>query len=214
MERIIPHQSIVCRHMFPTLVDIVAARRTQRALIEMGHIPDDIISEIRKGLGVSESTELKIINTWNDLVIEAVRMIGNMKNIAYIASRYFEPRISRAGLEAAARGCKINIIHSARADMSTSKEIAEIMARNPETEAIFKRVLANRNIELKEAGVPFSFVVVDSSTVAVEIMNPEDAKNFFFGVELESAGLAMRLCDYFKELEQNAIRDRRHSLLG
>ena len=200
--------------MFPALIDIVAARRTQRALNETGRIPDDILLEIRRNLGVPQSTNLKIFNTWNDLVIEAVRMLGNMKNDAYITSRYFEPRISRAGLEAAARGCKIYIIHSARADLSTSKEIAEVMTKNPETAAIFKRIIENRNIELKEAGVPFSFVVVDSRTAAVEIMNPDDAKNFFFSIELESAELATKLSAYFKELEENAIRDRRHSLLG
>lgn len=205
---------MTCRYMFPAIIDIAAARRTHRALKESDQVPDDVLSEIRKCLGVPESTDLRVFKTWNDLVIGAVRILGNMKNDACIASRYFEPRISRAGLEAAARGCKIYIIHSARADLSTSKEIAEIMARNPETSAIFKRVIENRNIELKEAGVPFSFVVVDSRTAAVEVMNPEDAKNFFFAIELESAELATRLSDYFKELEQNAIKDRRHSLLG
>jgi hypothetical protein len=140
-------------------------------------------------------------------------LLENMTAEAYIASRFFEPSISQAALRVTYRKCRIHVLHSARLDKSTSQQIDEKTALAPETARIFRRIAEDPLITLKEAGLHFSFVVVDEKTVGVEIIDTGDTSSFFLALQFEDKIMSAKLIEYFKEIEQNGVEDRRKRMM-
>jgi hypothetical protein len=203
---------MVEKTILPTL-DIGTTRRLRDALKTGPSIPSDILAAIGQNLGISEFPNLKVFRTWNELVVDAVAMLDGMREEAYVASRFFEPKITQAGLRAAGRGCKLHALHTARFNLSTGQQISEAMRNDPEVTRIFERLLVNPNIDIKEAGFYFSFLVIDGLVVGIEIISPEDPASFFLGLQFESAEFASRLILYFRDLEQTAVEDKRKKIL-
>ncbi|MGI0091613.1 MAG: hypothetical protein ACREBS_07885 [Nitrososphaerales archaeon] len=191
-----------------------SVRRLQSFFQANGPVPEDLLTEIGDSLGVTDYANLKLYRTWNDLTLDLAMLFQAMTSESYIASRYFDFRISEACLRAAARGCKFNTLHSSRVGSSTTLQIYGNLASNPKALRVFKQVLKNPDMTIKEADFPYSFVVIDSRTVTAEIINPEDPNTFFFGLRLDSAELASKLIDYYREIARNGIEDKRQKLLA
>lgn len=195
--------------LFP-MIDLESVRRLQSGdNSSTSSLPAQLFDEVTKTLGVSKFEKLRVFRTWKELVDDAILLLENMTAETYIASRFFEPTISQAGLRAAARGCRIHVLHSARLDKSTGQQMDEKTLCNPEAVRIFQRVVDNPFITLEEVGLYFSFIVVDASTVCVEIINSEDVSSFFLAVQFEDETTAVKLISYFKKLEQTGIEDSR-----
>jgi hypothetical protein len=136
-----------------------------------------------------------------------------MTTETYLATRFFEPSISRVALRAAGRGCKMHVLHSARLDKNTGQQIDEKTLLDSRVSRIFQRIVENPLITLHEVGLHFSFIVVDGRMAGVEIINPEDVSSFFLAVQFEDENIAANLTSYFKKLEQNSIEDRRKKMV-
>jgi len=78
---------------------------------------------------------------------------------------------------------------------------------HPKALSVFKELTTNPNVVLREATIPFSFLVIDEKNVGIEIVNPEDPYSFFFGLEFDNEDLAKKLISHFSEMSRNAERD-------
>jgi len=84
---------------------------------------------------------------------------------------------------------------------------------HPKALSVFKELITNPNVVLREATLPFSFLVIDEKTVGIEIVNPEDPYSFFFGLEFDNEDLAKKLISHFAEISRNAERDTIASII-
>lgn len=176
-------------------------------------VPPELLMDLNPDLRVSDFKNLRLYSTWNELTLELAVLFQNMKSEAYVASRYFDFRISEAGLKAAARGCKFNILHSDRAGLTTKLQVYGNLITHPRSLRIFKQVLKSPNMSIKEATFPYSFVVIDSSIVGMELVSPKDPDSFFLGLKLESSELASKLITHFQKLANDGAQDQRQEVL-
>jgi hypothetical protein len=194
-------------------VDPVSVRSILEANEKGKAIPQATCNTICTSLGITQPKNLVFVTTWKDLVSNTVAMLLEAKQEVYIASRYFDIDVSMGGLKAAVRGCKIHSLHSARYDRSTIKDIVELEARDPRAERVFKSLATNPNVTLEEAGLEFSFVVMDSRKVGIELVNPSSPEKFFASLSFENQDFALKLIAFFNEIEKVAITDRRLKMI-
>ena len=116
-------------------------------------------------------------------------------------------RTADSALRVAKRGCKVNILHSNRNGLSTKLQLMGNLMTHPKALSVFKELTTNPNVVLREATIPFSFLVIDEKNVGIEIVNPEDPYSFFFGLEFDNEDLAKKLITHFTEISRNAERD-------
>lgn len=192
-----------------TIVDSKTVRLVQESLGKGLPVPLDVSKAICETLGIPKPKDLVFVSTWEDLVKTTIDLLQGTKREAYLASRYFDIRISIEGLRAAASGCRIHSLHSGRINHSTSKDIIEIEAKDPRAAGIFKSLAKNPNVTMEEAGLAFSFMVIDFNKVGIEIIDPSNPEKFFAALSFDNPEFAERLVNYFKDIEHFAMSDRR-----
>lgn len=79
---------------------------------------------------------------------------------------------------------------------------------HPKAAGVFKELSGNPNVNMSAArSVPYSFLVVDSMKVGIEIVDPTDPFSFFLGLSFESPSLASKLIEQYKKMEQQAVKE-------
>jgi hypothetical protein len=164
----------------------------------------DITEKLREYFGIPDLKLLGLYRTWNELSLQFSLGMESMQSGAYIATRYFDFRVAEIGLRAAARGCTMNVIHSKRSGLSTKLQVLGNLMTHPKALGIFRKIPRSMNVIAKEGDLPFSFVVIDSKNVGIEIVNQEKPESFFLGVQFDSPTLASKLITYFNEVSKVA----------
>lgn len=176
-------------------------------------IPEDLVRDIGASLGVSDLRIRRLYTTWNDLTLDLALLFLETRSEAYVASRYFDFRISEAGLRAVKKGCKFNILHSGTISSTTRTQVFGNLAANPKALRIFRQVLRDPRMSIKEVDFPYSFVVLDSRIVGVEVVDTKGPDTFFIGILFESLQLASKFVEYFNELANKSSEDNRKEML-
>jgi hypothetical protein len=186
------------------------ARNTSNGPLHTGHdgkLSAELIENLETSTGVANLKPVKFFDTWNELSMHVAIKIETMKKELFVATRYVDFRTADSALRVAQRGCKVNILHSNRNGLSTKLQLMGNLMTHPKALSVFKELTTNPNVVLREATIPFSFLVIDEKNVGIEIVNPEDPYSFFFGLEFDNEDLARKLISHFSEISRNAERD-------
>jgi hypothetical protein len=203
-------QILFKRSSIQTLQDI----KDKKEVVNRGQvdvISSQVLRDLEATLGLSNLKPVRLFRTWNELSSEAALSIVSANSEVYVASRYVDFRAAEAALDAAKRGCKIHILHSARSGFSPKVQLIGNLMTHPKAIAVFKDLTQNPNIKMKEAEVPYSFIVIDACKVGIEIVNPLDPTSFFLGLLFENPELSQKLItrvdQLFGEAGQESISD-------
>lgn len=170
-------------------------------------LPSNISENLQNYFGIFDLKLQSLYKTWNDLSLHFSIAIETMQSEAYIATRYFDFRVAEIGLRAATRGCTMKIIHSPRSGLSTKLQVLGNLMTHPKALGIFKKIPGSTNVSIGEADLPFSFVVINSYKVGLEIVNEDNPEAFFLGVEFDSGILASKMINYFNEVSKLANKE-------
>ncbi|MGI0079469.1 MAG: hypothetical protein ACRECH_07585 [Nitrososphaerales archaeon] len=176
----------------------------QKAIDDISH---EVLKDLESALGLSNLKPVRLFRTWNELSGEAGLAIISAMSDAYVATRYVDFRTAETALDAAKRGRKISIIHSPRSGFSPKLQLIGNLMTHPRAVSVFRELTHHENVTMKEADVPYSFMVIDSCKVGIEVVNPLDPYSFFLGLLFESPALASKLVSHFKEISSTAERD-------
>lgn len=176
----------------------------QKALDEISH---EVLKDLESSLGLSNLKPVRLFRTWNELSGEAGLLIVSSMSDVYVASRYVDFRTAETALDAAKRGRKISIIHSPRSGFSPKLQLIGNLMTHPRAVSVFKELTHHENVTMKEVEVPYSFIVIDSCKVGIEVVNPLDPYSFFLGLSFESPALASKLITHFNEISNTAGKD-------
>jgi hypothetical protein len=174
------------------------------AIDEISH---EVLKDLESSLGLSNLKPVRLFRTWNELSAETALSVEEATSELYVATRYVDFRTAESALGAAKRGCKICIIHSPRSGLSPKLQLIGNLMTHPKAVGIFKELSHHQNVTMKEAELPYSFIVIDSIKVGIEIVNPQDPYSFFLGLMFESPGLASKLIAHFKEIAASGTTD-------
>jgi hypothetical protein len=170
-------------------------------------LPSNISDSLQNYFGIFDLKLRSIYKTWNDLSLQFSMLIEAMQSEAYIATRYFDFRVAEVGLRAASRGCALKILHSPRSGLSTKLQVLGNLMTHPKALGIFRKIPSSANVSMAEVHLPFSFVVIDSRIVGLEIVNNDNAEAFFLAAEFDSCTLAAKMVNYFNEVSKVANKE-------
>ncbi|MEE9585452.1 MAG: hypothetical protein V3W09_00965, partial [Nitrososphaerales archaeon] len=176
-----------------------------RASVDM--ISEEVMRNLESSLGVSGLKPICLFRQWGELVDTLSERIKLMRSDMYVASRYVDFRTAETALQSASRGCSIKLLHSNRRALSERLQIFGNIMANPKSIFTFKNLVSNPHISMKKAYIPYSFIIIDSIDVGIEIVNPADPHSFFVGLRFESPSLARTLKEYFDILWTTAEKD-------
>lgn len=170
-------------------------------------LPSNVSENLQNYFGIFDLKLRSLYKSWNDLSLHFSIIVETMQSEAYIATRYFDFRVAEIGLRAAARGCSFKILHSPRSGLSTKLQVLGNLMTHPKALGIFRKIPSSANVSIGEVGLPFSFVVIDSRIVGLEIVREDNPEAFFLGVEFDSPILATKMINYFNEISKVANKE-------
>ena len=142
-----------------------------------------------------------VVNTYEGLVQEVMRLIELGKKEIHIASRYHEPEVSKRLIEKFGKGVALNIIDGNPTGISlTARLQAASTSADPATRAIMKAVLESPRVRIARLSLDYSFIVVDRRYCGFEVVSPLSPHDFKLAVEFEEEELAQRMVDVFENL--------------
>lgn len=173
----------------------------------MASLSDYFRAKFTDSLGIKDMESLAVFNSWNELSLQLALALEKAQSSAYLASRYYDFRIVEVGLRSAARGCKINILHSGRSGLTTKLQVLGNLMGHPRALKALGKIRGSQNVSSREAELEYSFAVIDSRMVGVEIPNSEDPNSFYLGVSMQSPELAASLISEFEDISIRAAND-------
>ena len=147
----------------------------------------------------------KIIATYEDLVKEVSRLIESAKTEIHIASRYYEPEVSKRLIEKFGKGVILNILDGNPSGTSlVSRLRAASTAGDPATQAVVKAVLESPKVRIRSLPMEYSFIVIDRRFCGFEVVSPLNPHEFKLAVEFEEDELAQTMVELFEKLWNKA----------
>jgi len=164
------------------------------------NISQEVLKNLESSLGVSGLKPIRLLRSWDELAQLLNSRIEFMRTEMIVASRYVDFRTAKAAAAAASRNCNIRIIHSNREAFSERMQIFGNLLVNPQAIFTYRDLVKSPNVSMRKSYVPYSFLVIDSLYVGIEVVNPSDPSLFFLGFYFESTVLAQNMKRYFDVL--------------
>ncbi len=212
--------SLVFEHQYKGLGHLLTNRRGLELLDELkrnakvtaedlDRITPAILGDLEYSLDLTNLKPVKIIKTYDDIISTIQEYIERMKDTMYLATRYIDFRVVQSILRNVPVGTKVYIINADRDDLTSKVQMLSNVLAHPGTFKLFlDMVKKNRDrIQIKHSKIPYSFAVIDSEEVGIEIVNPADPKNFFMGLQFRNHELASKMIGYFNKIWIEAERD-------
>lgn len=156
-------------------------------------------------LGVAEIINpIKMIEQYDDLVLELASQIDAAKKSVYLASYYTDPRGIDAILRAIDRGLSLHLLSGNRESVSEKLQLLQLII-NPNVLRLYSTFLSGK-INVRSAKFPFSFCVVDEEHAIIELPNPL-TNTFYMGFCFKDAGISKNLIETFEALYKNGVEN-------
>jgi predicted transcriptional regulator len=175
---------------------------------------EKIISEYIESTGLKDMinttnlTSFRVVNQFDDLIVEVLKVLDNAEKEVYFATRYHDPHVSAKIFEKLAKGVTIHILDGNPDQISVENRLAAIIRTPPnrETAEMVKKITRSSRFDLKRLPeLPLSFMVVDGIQVVydtVNFINPEQFTNAIS--KYDDAYMAQKFIEYFKLLSKDA----------
>lgn len=168
------------------------------------------VDEIYRLLEINvENGNARLITDYDILINTLEERMKDVNGQVWYATRYFNEHIIGKAIELHRRGVDVKVLVDRAL---VERYIAEYMgmskhnANRHELER-FKMItdpFYPDKLERKVADVPFSFIILDSRYVGIELVNANNPTRFYAGVYIENVYIANQLKSLFEALYTNA----------
>jgi predicted transcriptional regulator len=175
---------------------------------------EKIINEYIKTTGLNSIinttnlTSFRVVNQFDDLIVEVLKVLDNAEKEVYFATRYHDPHVSAKIFEKIAKGVTIHILDGNPEQISVENRLAAIIRTPPnrETAEMVKKITKSSRFDLKRLpDLPLSFMVVDGIQVVYDTMNFINPEQFTIAIsKYDDTYMAQRFIEYFKLLSKDA----------
>ncbi len=167
--------------------------------------------ETTKMNGVINTTHLTsftVVKTFDDLIVEVLKVMDNAEKEIYFATRYHDPHVSSKVFEKLAKGVTIHILDGNPEQITVESRLAAIIRTPPnrETADMVKKITRTSRFDLKRLhDLPQSFMVVDGIQVVYDTVNFINPEQFTIAIsKYDDAYTAEKFIEYFKLLSKDA----------
>jgi hypothetical protein len=165
-------------------------------------------TKLKDVINTTHLTSFNVVNQFDDLIVEVLKVLDNAEREVYFATRYYDPHVSAKIFEKFAKGVTIHILDGNPDQISVENRLAAIIRTPPnrETAAIVKKITKSSRFDLKRLPeLPLSFMVVDGIQVVYDTVNFINPEQFTIAIsKYDDAYMAQRFIEYFKLLSKDA----------
>ena len=156
-------------------------------------------------LGVSDIIRpIKMIDNFEDVVLELVAGINETKESIYLASSYCESRIIEAVLRALKRNVKFSLI-CGKDNFSKKLQLLQLLF-SPQMAKDFIDLVSSEKVRVKHFDIPYSFCVLDGKMAMIEL--PKSSHNtFYVGFIIQNETLCEKLIKTFEDFYDKGKED-------
>jgi hypothetical protein len=159
-------------------------------------------------INTTNLTSFRVVNQFDDLIVEVLKVLDNAEKEVYFATRYYDPHVSSKIFEKLAKGVTIHILDGNPDQISVENRLAAIIRTPPnrETAEMVKKITRSSRFDLKRLpDLPQSFMVVDGIQVVYDTVNFINPEQFSIAIsKYDDAYMAQRFIEYFKMLSKDA----------
>ncbi len=155
----------------------------------------------------TEENKARIYMDYNHLIEYLASMMSNAKSEVCYVTRHFNEVIVGKTIELGRKGVSIRILVDKSLIDKYIREYADIQRTNGhelERLKMFMDPFYPDKFDRKIVEVPFSFVVIDSKYVGIELVNSYNPERFYAGVYVEDVYIARQIKELFNELYNRA----------
>jgi predicted transcriptional regulator len=153
-------------------------------------------------------TSFSVVNQFDDLIVEVLKVLDNAEREVYFATRYYDPHVSAKIFEKFAKGVTIHILDGNPEQISVESRLAAIIRTPPnrETTDMVKKITRSSRFDLKRLPeLPLSFMVVDGIQVVYDTLNVINPEQFTIAIsKYDDDYMAKQFIEYFKLLSKDA----------
>jgi predicted transcriptional regulator len=214
--------SVVYNAQIKTMEDVIAnywSLKSIDVLRSRSDFPDNetesIVSELLNSANLKDvvnSTHLtgfSIVNNFDNLIVEVLKILDNAVKEVYFATRYHQPDVSTKTFEIFGKGVTLHILDGNPEQISVENRINAILRTPPnkETSDLINRIIRSPRFDLmRMPELPISFLVVDSIQVVYEAVSYTNPEQFTTAIaKYDDPYLAQQLIHYFKIISQKAF---------
>lgn len=147
----------------------------------------------------NENQPSKIMNTYNELMKEVLRLISLAENEIFIASRYYEPNVSLKLMEKFRECVTLNILDGNPSGTSLTSRLKSAL-NDPSMRIIAKDMLDSNKVRIKNKILNYSFIVVDGNYCGFEIIDPLNPHEFNIAAEFKDHRVSQKMINLFENL--------------
>ena len=165
-------------------------------------------TKLKDVINTTHLTSFNVVNQFDDLVVEVLKILDNAEREVYFATRYYDPHVSAKIFEKFAKGVTIHILDGNPDQISVENRLAAIIRTPPnrETAEMVKKITKSSRFDLKRLPeLPLSFMVVDGIQVVYDTVNFINPEQFTIAIsKYDDTYMAQRFIEYFKLLSKDA----------
>ncbi|HET7242027.1 MAG TPA: hypothetical protein VFI64_01675 [Nitrososphaeraceae archaeon] len=165
-------------------------------------------SKLKDVINTTHLTSFSVVNKFDDLIVEVLKVLDNAEREVFFATRYYDPHVSSKIFEKFAKGVTIHILDGNPEQISVESRLAAIIRTPPnrETAEKVKKITKSSRFDLKRLPeLPLSFMVVDGIQVIYDTMNFINPEQFTIAIsKYDDTYTAKRFIEYFKTLSKDA----------
>ena len=165
-------------------------------------------TKLKDVINTTHLTSFNVVNQFDDLIVEVLKVLDNAEREVYFATRYYDPHVSAKIFEKFAKGVTIHILDGNPDQISVENRLAAIIRTPPnrETAEMVKKITKSSRFDLKRLPeLPLSFMVVDGIQVVYDTVNFINPEQFTIAIsKYDDTYMAQRFIEYFKLLSKDA----------
>ncbi len=165
-------------------------------------------TKLKDVINTTHLTSFNVVNQFDDLIVEVLKVLDNAEKEVYFATRYYDPHVSAKIFGKFAKGVTIHILDGNPEQISVESRLAAIIRTPPnrETADMVKKITRSSRFDLKRLPeLPLSFMVVDGIQVVYDTVNFINPEQFTIAIsKYDDAYMAQQFIEYFKILSKDA----------
>lgn len=165
-------------------------------------------TKLKDIINTTHLTSFNVVNQFDDLIVEVLKVLDNAEKEVYFATRYYDPHVSAKIFEKFAKGVTIHILDGNPDQISVENRLAAIIRTPPnrETAETVKKITRSSRFDLKRLPeLPLSFMAVDGIQVVYDTLNFINPEQFTIAIsKYDDTYMAQRFIEYFKLLSKDA----------
>jgi len=165
-------------------------------------------TKLKDVINTTHLTSFNVVNQFDDLIVEVLKVLDNAEKEVYFATRYYDPHVSAKIFEKFAKGVTIHILDGNPDQISVENRLAAIIRTPPnrETAETVKKITRSSRFDLKRLPeLPLSFMAVDGIQVVYDTLNFINPEQFTIAIsKYDDTYMAQRFIEYFKLLSKDA----------